>query len=348
MIPIKATDVGRELIYPLTDRAIVYAMVFYWFLFGLAYVAKLFGIALLFLALPAYFRYLLYLLEARANAKPAPIPAIEMFNPADNLWTMTPLIHLAVGIWAGIQLASANLLAATIIAGIAILMIMPASMAVLAVTHSPLASLNPVTIVQMVRACGPAYFFVPVVLVAISTGFVMLFEAGVPLVFINLGVSYVIVLLFSLTGAVLHAKNIAMQVDIEEPVERDAEELANDLLKERQKIANHAYGFISRGNRRGGFEHIREWLDKETATEEAWQWFFEEMLKWENNDPALFFAQEYLCHLLEWHREKNALKLISRCLHEKPRWQPLVENRGHVDELLIQHGRNDLLKQLQQ
>ncbi len=52
-----ATDIGRELLYPLTDMAIVFAMIFYWFLFGLAQNAGLFGIALLFLTLPAYYRY---------------------------------------------------------------------------------------------------------------------------------------------------------------------------------------------------------------------------------------------------------------------------------------------------
>jgi hypothetical protein len=330
----------------LTNRAIAYAMVFYWFLFGLAYIAKLFGIALLFLTLPAYFRFLLYLLEARANGKQAPVPAIEMFNPADNLWTLTPLVHVAVGTWAGVQLASANLLVVGVIAGVAILVIMPASMAVLAVTHAPLQSLNPVTIANMIRACGSAYFIVSATLIAISTCLVLLNQAGVPLFLINLGASYEMILLFSMTGAVLQSKNVAMQVEIEDAVERSTEEQKQDLLQERQKVANHAYGFISRGNREGGIAHIREWLEKETELEDAWRWFFEEMLKWENKDPPLFFAQEYLGQLLEWGHEKEAIKLVARCLHENERWRPLEESRNHVTELLIRYGRDDLQKQL--
>jgi len=102
----KATDVGRELLYPLTDMAIVFAMIFFWLLFGLAQNAGLLGIVLLFLTAPAYIRYLLYLLEARANGKPAPVPDITMFNPADNLWSLTPLILIAAAVWAGILLAS--------------------------------------------------------------------------------------------------------------------------------------------------------------------------------------------------------------------------------------------------
>ncbi len=340
----KATDVGRELLYPLTNTAIVYAMIFYWLLFALAYHAKIFGIALLFLTLPAYFRYLLYLLDARANGRPAPVPAIEMFNPADNLWTLTPLIHLAIGIWAGVLLASANApIPLIMIAAEILVVIVPASMAVLAVTHSPLASLNPINTGRMVVACGAAYFIVPIVLTAIATLLIVLFLAGVPLFLINLGASYEIILVFSLTGAVLQAKNVAMQVDLADPVEPGAEALAQNLLQERQGVASHAYAFISRGNRKGGFAHIQAWLEKETAVEEAWQWFFDEMLKWENKDPALFFAQEYLCRLLEWRRDHAALKLIARCLHENERWRPSPENKDQVAAMVKRHGRDDLL-----
>jgi len=342
----KATDVGRELLYPLTDMAIVFAMIFFWLLFGLAQNAGLLGIVLLFLIAPAYIRYLLYLLEARANGKSAPVPDITMFNPADNLWSLTPVILIAAAVWAGILLASKISLFGVMLIGAGALVIGPASVAVLAVTHSPAESLNPAAMVRMVRACGPAYFVVPGVLIAMSGLFFMLYLAGTPLFLIDLGTSYQIVLLFSMTGAVLQAKNVAMQVTIEDPVEPTADDIARDLDHERQKVANHAYGFISRGNREGGFAHIRQWLDRETAVEDAYQWFFHEMLKWETSDPALFFAQEYLGRLLGWQMDNEALKLIARCLHENARWRPLPENRDEAHELAARYGREDLIKLL--
>jgi hypothetical protein len=342
-MPMKAADVGRELLYPLTDMAIVLAMIFYWLLFGLAQNAGLFGIALMFLTLPAYLRYLLYLLEARANGKSAPVPAIEMFNPADNLWTLTPMIHIALVVWAVILLAYSVSLNIAMLFVAASLVVVPASMAVLAITHSPSESLNPAAIVRMVRVSGAAYFIVPIVLIAISALFIMLYLAGVPLILIDLGTSYQIFLLFTMTGSVLYGRNVAMQIDIPAPLEPTPEELAQELDEERQKVANHAYGFISRGNRQGGFAHIRQWLEQETDVEEAWQWFFREMLKWESKDQALFFAQEYLRRLLRWNLESEALKLIARCLHENPRWRPLQEDREEVNELALRHGREDLI-----
>lgn len=340
------SSIGRELLYPLQDMAIILAMIFFWLLFGLAQNAGLFGIALFFLVVPAYLRYLLYLLEARANGKGAPVPEITMFNPADNFWSLTPLIIIAVGTWAAILLTSNFSLFAAMLAGTVLLVILPASMAVLAVTHSPVESLNPAAIGRMMRVCGTAYFLIPLVQIALVWLFSFLYMADVSLIWIDLGTSYQILLLFTTTGAVLHANNVAVQVDIPASAEQTADELAEDLDHERQKIANHAYGFISRGNRDGGFAHIRQWLEKEVERDDAYQWFFLEMLKWETTEPALFFAQEYLGQLLRWKMDNEALKLISRCLHENARWRPRQQDRAEVHELAARHGRKDLITQM--
>ena len=126
----KLTELLREISYPLSDFTIVFAMLFYWFLFSLAQRAGLFGIALLALTVPAYLRFLLYLLEARANGRAAPVPDISMFNPADNMWSLTPLILVAVLMWAGHLLASPEWRNLAVIPGIATLIITPASVAI--------------------------------------------------------------------------------------------------------------------------------------------------------------------------------------------------------------------------
>ena len=340
------SDVGRELRYPLTDMGVALAMLFYWLIFGLGQNAGLFGIALLFLTTPAYLRFLLYLLEARANGRSAPVPDISMFNPADNFWTLTPFIIIAVAVWSGILLLNVISLYGVFLIGAAALVVLPASMAVLAITHSPAESLNPLAIMRMIRVCGAAYFAVPATQLALLWLFFLMFRSGVPLFWIDLGTSYQFLLLFSMTGAVLKQNDVAMQVDIPDAIPITAEERAEDLDNERQKVANHAYGFISRGNREGGFVHIRQWLEKETERDEAYQWFFLEMLKWETTEPALFFAQVYLGQLLRWGMESEALKVIARCLHENPRWKPAQADRHEVTELASRHGRDDLIKLL--
>jgi hypothetical protein len=341
----KPADLLREIAYPLTDMAIIMAMLFFWIVFAIGKAAGLLGIWLLVLVSPAYFRYLLYLLEARANGMDPPVPTAEMFDPAENFWSLTPLFLIALLIWGGIAISSFGFIP-MLAYGIAMLLVIPASLAILAITHSPLESLNPLAIARMIRVCGPAYFTVPT---AISgTGFLllMLTQSGVPLFLVDLGTSYQAVLLFTLTGSILHAKDIGFELKLDDPVERSENAIAGDLEKAREKVATHAYGFISRGNRDGGFAHIMDWIQQEVDVHAASAWFFKRMMTWESKDPALFYAQMYLAHLLHHDDEAKALKLVSVCLHENPRWKPKIEDRQNVLELAEKYRRNDLLESL--
>ena len=342
----KPADLIREICYPLTNMAILFAMVFFWMLFGLVQRAGLIGLWLLIVLAPAYIRYLLYLLEARANNRSPPVPDIGMFNPLDNLWSLTPLILLSILLWAEILFAASHLPWLAVLLAITIYLITPSSLAILAVTHSPSESLNPQAILRMISACGAIYLVVPITVMLVWILFAMFEYLGLPSLLTNFGRSYQIVLLFTLTGAVLHANGVAVQIDIEVPLEKSDDEVSGDLEKERQKVASHAYGFISRNNRAGGLAHINQWIEKETDTGAAYAWFFKEMLTWEESTAALFFAQEYLHRLLHGEQEAAALKLAARCLHEDPRWKPQIEDRNMLLELAERYEREDLMRQL--
>ena len=47
------------------------------------------------------------------------------------------------------------------------------------------------------------------------------------------------------------------------------------------------------------------------------------MLKWENKDPVLVFAQQYLSQLLHSELEVEAVKLMMRCRLVNPAFVPL-------------------------
>jgi len=342
----KPTEILREIIYPLTDMAIVLAMLFFWLMFSLVAKAGLIGIWLLVLVAPAYFRYLLYLLEARANGRHPPVPSAEMFAPADSLWTLTPFVLLALLIWTGIWLEGTQYAWLAKTFGLLIILVAPASLGILAITHSPEESLNPLAIARMIRACGVDYLMLPTVVIAM-TGILFLLAANdTPFFLVDLGTSYQTVLLFTLTGALLHSRNLAVDLDIEATLVVSDEEIANELELERQKVANHAYGFISRGNREGGFAHILDWIQNEPDVDAASAWFFGEMMKWESKDAALFYAQTYLSHLLHHEHDAKALKLMSTCVHADPRWKPAANDRPHAINLAKKFQRHDLLKSL--
>lgn len=340
----KPTDVVKELAFPCTSFTVLLAMLFFWFVIGLGRTASLFGIALLVVTVPAYLRYLLYLLEARANGRQLPVPDISMFNPADNLWTFTPVIFVALGMWSELVLVAQGMTAPAIVIEIVILVFVPASLAILAITHSPAQSLKPVAIGRMIGACGPGYAVIPVALLAVQLVFELLVYLGAPSPITSLGTSYQTILAFSLTGAVLYANDLAVEVDIPEPLAPSDDDIARDLETDRRNVATHAYAFVSRGNREGGLQHIRSWIEQENDSDDACQWFFREMLSWESTDAALFFAQSWLSHMLYHGQEIELIKLVSRCLHANGRFRPLAEDREAVLEILEQHGRDDLAR----
>ncbi len=114
--------------------------------------------------------------------------------------------------------------------------------------------------------------------------------------------------------------------DIPAPLEKDAAEIAGDLERARKKVLNHAYGFISRDNRTGGFNHLFDWIRKDPDPVAAWAWFFDQMLRWENQRPAMFFAQHYLHDQLQYGEQVPAVKLIMRCRLIDENFRPLPED----------------------
>lgn len=153
---------------------------------------------------------------------------------------------------------------------------------------------------------------------------------------------YFIFACYAVVGATVRPQQLHREVDIPEPLAPDDDQIDASPSKERTAVLNHAYGFISRGNRDGGFKHLYGHLERDPEPETAWQWFFEQMLRWEIQEPALFFGQQYLSRLL--HDENNiaAVKLIMHCRLINEAFKPLAEDRELALEA-AEHCQNDEL-----
>ncbi len=116
------------------------------------------------------------------------------------------------------------------------------------------------------------------------------------------------------------------------------------LTRERAAVLNHAYGFVSRGNRQGGLRHITGWIQGEADIDSAYRWFIEQMMAWESADAALALAQSYLSRLLEQRRDIEALKLINRCLLENAEFKPLPGDRAKALAAAKRQGNEELLR----
>jgi len=313
------------IVYPFTATAVLIPLVVYWLLIAFALWGGVLGLFLLFLVVPAVFRSQMILLEARARGAEPATPDVEFFSWFGSAWTLFPAPVIVALVW------SARLIAERFGIGVAevfvsvCVVLLPSFVAVLAITRSPLQSLNPIAHARFFRRCGATIWIASIYL--LLAGLAASFLGALPTVLaipVLLALSYGF---FSLVGSLIEPYRIVDDVDIPEPREATAAERAADLVRQRTATLNHAYGFVSRGNREGGFRHIIEHIGRETDPIGAWAWFIDGMLRWEDRDPALHLAQRFVHELLAAGEAVRAVKLILRCRLVDERFKPFTEDR---------------------
>ena len=158
----------RELGYPLSNTVVLLSIVTFSLLVTLARASGLVGIVLGIILLPALFRYLLMLLEARAYGRTPPVASLELFSIVENFWTLAPLMIIALSIWGGYWLDQNVSPMAAQAFSVMLLAIAPASLAVLAITQSAAQALNPAAVARMLRVLGWSYSLVPAVVALVA------------------------------------------------------------------------------------------------------------------------------------------------------------------------------------
>ena len=307
--------------YPVTQSSVLVPVVVFCLLMALARAAGLLGLALMILVIPAVFRYQMILLEARALGRVPAIPGIDFFQWFGNAWTLFPVLLVLLAGWsataAGERFGDGAAVLVLILAGA----LLPASFAVLAITRSPLQSLNPVAIGRLLRACGDSFWIASVYMVV--AGWLMLQSESLTPMLANFVTMLLIASVFSVIGSLIEPYGLMQDVGIPDAEEAGEEVVAAGLEKARNQVLTHAYGFISRGNREGGFRHVFDWIAGEADTAAAWRWFFERMLAWEDKQHALFFAQHHIHDMLRHGEKIPALKAVMRCRLVDERFKPL-------------------------
>ena len=305
---------------------VLIALVAFFALLKLALFAGVLGLALALLTLPALVRYLMLLLDWRARGKNPEPPAIEHFSWVGNAWSLFPLLHMLVfaygtyllgGSYGSVALLGSGLLLATLI---------PASLAVLAITRSPLESLMPRAVGGLIRRCGASYWIAPTYLLAAAVVLEWLKLLSLPDFVVEFLSLYLLFGLFTLIGGIIKPFRLDREVNIAEPMDPSDAQIDMQQTRARTEVLDHAYGFISRGNRAGGLEHVYGWLAEDPDPAAAWPWFLEQMLRWENNVAALLLAQQYLSQLLHDDEDVAAVKVIMRCRLVNESFRPLPDD----------------------
>jgi hypothetical protein len=336
----KPANLFKAILYPLTESSVIIPVLVFWLLMSFARWGGVLGLYLMFLVIPAVFRYQMILLEARAYGREPATPDVDFFRWFGNAWTLFPVPLVLIAAWgitaAGASFGSAAAILALFVAGA----LLPASFAVLAITHSPMQSLNPVAIGRLLQKCADTFWIASVYMVV--AGWIMLQAESLPTMLANLVTMLLISSVFSVIGSLIEPYGLMEDVSIPDSLQPDEEAIAGDLEKARTDVLTHAYGFVSRGNREGGFKHIMDCITKDPDVVAAWAWFFDRMMAWEQNEHALFFAQHYIHDMLQHGEKTPALKVIIRCRLVNEQFRPLREDMPAAIEAAESSGNIEL------
>lgn len=339
-------NIARAAVLPFTRLSVIFALIMFWLLISLASLAGIWGAWLAVIIVPALFRYVTNLVETVGRSLEQQPPGAEFFRWVGDHWSLFPALIVIVLAWVSYDLYRLGYIVAMKILLVVVGLLYPAILGVLAVTHSPLQSLNPVALMKLIRRIGPMYLIAPLYLALI----VLLTNLALSLTPL-LALLVEIFLLFSLhalIGALMTPYTIFDDVYLPESLEVDTEEVEGDIENARLQVLNHAYGFFSRGNRPGGLNHIMEWINNDPDPEAAWNWYFRGMLEWENQEHALVFAQRYIHELFRHGENITALKIIMRCQLINERFKPLWEDVPIAIESAESAGNIELATVLKQ
>ncbi len=342
----KITDLLAELIYPVREPAVLLAMVVFYVLISFAVHAGGLGLYLLLLVVPAYFRYLTLVTHYRAQGREAEPPTAELFQLSDISWSMFPIVVVALFGFIGYRFGSqgnAGMMAVVVFVFIALY---PAILGVLAITHSPVEAMKPHVLGRLIRHCGAYYWLVPgaiLVLGFVSDGIRAIGLPGFVSEFFGF---YTVFAIHALLGGVLRINRLIEDVSIPDPVDVDEDTRVLQTQQMRNQVLSHAYGLISRGNRDAGMEHIYQALDIDAEPDDAWRYYQDQMLRWENSYPALLFAQQHLHRLLAFEDQAGALKLITRARFANAEFKPLRADVPKALSFAEQAGNQELVNYL--
>jgi hypothetical protein len=310
---------------PLNSTILVVAVV-YGVLLQIASQAGLFGVMLWYMVSLSLCRYGYAVLRDVARGRPRlPPPGPETMNPFTELSLALHFTFFALLAYlcATTPLLGDGLLAAAVhYLGLGVVLaVYPASAAVMGITGSLPAALDPRSFGSVIGVLKARYAVLlgMCALLAIATGFAESAVAVTGFLAPVLGEivsTWSYLALFALIGAAIHAQ----RADFDLPAEADVREDRDRQDRERvwRQALDRAYASIRSGFAERGYGTVKELLASERESLEIYQWVFNRMLDWQEPRHALELGRRFIARLVDEKRAHDALELIDQCRQLQP------------------------------
>lgn len=334
---------------PLLNLSLPAAAVVYGVLLRLAAAAGLFGMALGIIVTFALWRYAYQVLREVAHGRQGP-ETVSDFNGVPIV-----LHFLFFGLLA-VLLGTTPLLGAWPVADairsgalVVVLATFPASAALMGITNSLVAALNPWRIGGVIAVLGRRYLTLlgacAVLTFATAATESLLGRGGGILTLVGSFVSvWSFLALFALVGSAI--RDCGDDFDLQGEPELRAEREEAERHREWQKSLDRAYASIRGGLVDQGYATIKDLARSEQDSLEIYQWLFNRMITWEDRTHALALGKRFVERLLASGREYTALELADQCRRTSPAFSLPADTVEKLSEYARSVGRHRLADEL--
>lgn len=254
------------------------------------------------------FKYCYVLIEQLANgATEPPVMDTDMLSPGEaRPWIQAAL--LSVGGWTCYWIGGP----AGIALGIALLLLFPATVAILGFGEEPWQAVNPVTLFRVIRGLGPYYLLMLLSLVLCAAIGWVLTRVNMWSLLENAIALWCEVAFFSFVGASIYLRRKQLGYEARKSPERAEARAEAERLKERARMVDEVFQLVRIGRHVDATAPLAKWLrdtDGEHVSKDAYH-IAEQSLKWESPAALNPIGSTLIRHLMRFGRPDAALAVF--------------------------------------
>jgi hypothetical protein len=344
----------RYFLLPFRGGALVLALTFTLGLL-LAVHAGLMGIPLAVVLVSWLFKYCFILLDATvAGAEEPPVLSIEMVNPLDEQRPLAQAILIAAGAMLALELARHTIPGIGWLTGALLVVLLPASIAVLGMSGNPLRAAWPPELLSLIWGIGRDYAMLVCSILALAGLVVALIRYGAPIWMLISGTQLALLLTFALVGGVLHEHRLELGIEFRSRRERLADRLRDEHVSERNRVLDVAYAKFRVGKPLEGWQEIHAWLNLHGGAEDPDDKLLLEhravlaaAARWDDVRPADRLTDDVVGLYLARRETGRALEVVEERLASNPLYRPRhAAHAVRLAELAAAAGKRALRRRL--
>jgi hypothetical protein len=313
------------------------------------------GIPLAALLISWFFKYCFILLDAVITGlEEPPVLAIEMVNPVDEQRPLAQAALLAGGAYLAFELGTHTTATFGWLLAMLLLFLLPASVAVLAMSGNPLRAAWPPELLSLVRGVGSDYLVPVAGIIAFAGLLLALAWLGVPVWFFIAGTQLGLLLVFSLVGGALHEHRLELGIEFKTAGERLEERTQREYVIERNRTLERAYRKFQVAKPLEGWQEIEAWLKLHGGAADPTDKLLLEhravlaaVLRWDDVRPGDRLTDELVSLYLARGETGRALEVVEERLASNARYRPKqAAHANRLAELAAAAGKRALRRQL--